>query len=222
MVRDKSVNTCVFLADEERYVVAVCDGLGGQNAGELASMDAVEQLAQCVDTLPSGLTVNQLRGMMDDWVKEEHRYLLESGVDDASLEGMGTTLVGLLFYEGKLCWLNCGDSRLYRFRNGILSQVSTDHSLFRITHKMEDAHVIVNCLGGGGNEVYLDFVDVTDEVRTGDVFLLCSDGLTDMLPDDAIELLLQSSTEAVTLTDAAVQNGGLDNVSVCLVSIDAL
>lgn len=222
LFRDNNVNTGVFLSPDERYVVAVCDGLGGQNAGEVASMDAAEQLSKRVDTMGSGLSVEQVKRMMEEWVKEEHSYLLESGLYDASMEGMGTTMVGMLFYEGRYCWMNCGDSRIYRFRNGILSQVSTDHSLFQLTHKIEDAHVIVNCLGGGARDVYLDFVDFTDEVREGDVLLLCSDGLTDMLPDDRIESLLQSGADATALADAAVQQGGVDNVSVCLVSIQSL
>lgn len=222
IVRDNEINTSVFLGKDDRYVVAVCDGLGGQNAGEIASMDAVEQLSRRVDTLRAGQPIERVHKVMDAWVKDEHSYLLQTGSDDPSMEGMGTTLVGILFYEGHICWMNCGDSRLYRMRNGILRQVSSDHSLIKVTHKSSDAHVILNCLGGGAEEVFLDFFDMTNEVLPGDKFLLCSDGLTDMLSDEKIEKVLQVSPTANALTDASVQSGGLDNVSACLVSIDSI
>lgn len=222
IVRDNDVKTSAFLTPSDRYVVAVCDGLGGQNAGEVASMDAAEQFAKRVDTLRSELPIEHVHKLMDEWVKDEHAYLVESGRDVESMAGMGTTLVAVLFYEGHICWLNCGDSRLYRFRNGILRQLSTDHSLIQFTHKKEDAHVIVNCLGGGGSQVYLDFTEITDEVLEGDVLLLCSDGLTDMLSDEEIEKVLQKTTEATVLTTEAVQHGGLDNVSACVITLEAL
>lgn len=222
IVRDNEMNTSVFLSQDERYVVAVCDGLGGQNAGELASMDAVEQLAKRIETLRPQLSIDHVRQLMEEWVKDEHAYLNEAGRDQASMDGMGTTMVGLLFYENHICWMNCGDSRLYRLRNGVLCQISSDHSLIQVTHKMEDAHVITNCLGGGGNDAYLDFTEITDGVLEGDIFMLCSDGLTDMLSDDEIESLMRKTPVASALTNAAIQNGGLDNVSVCLLSIDKL
>lgn len=222
VVRDTDLKSSIFLAPTERYVVAVCDGLGGQNAGEIASWDVVEQLARRVDTLRVGLPIERVKQLMKDWAKEEHAYLLNMGKDEPSMEGMGTTMVSMFFYEGHICWMNCGDSRLYRLREGILRQVSADHSLIKVTHKSEDAHVILNCLGGGAQDVYLDFVEVTDEIRVGDIFLLCSDGLTDMLTDDQIEKILKTTPEATALTQAAVASGGLDNVSVCLVTIDDL
>ena len=179
IVRDMNLNTSAFLAPDGKYIVAVCDGMGGCNAGEVASKDAAEQLGRRVESLPAGLTMEGLRHLMDEWIQDEHAYLLYSGTEDPETEGMGTTLVGMLYYEGHVCWLNCGDSRLYRLRRGILRQVSTDHSLIRMTHNSSDAHVIVNCLGAGADDVFLDFVDVTKEVKAGDIFLLCSDGLTD-------------------------------------------
>lgn len=219
-LRDAHVNTSAFLSADERYVVAVCDGLGGQNAGEVASMDVVEQLSRRIDTLPSGLTSDSLCQTMKEWVAEEHDYLLAVGRNEAMLDGMGTTMVALLFYEGRIFWMNCGDSRLYRMRNGVLRQISQDHSLFQLTHQPADAHIITNCLGGGASDVFLDICDISNESVEGDVFLLCSDGLTDMLGHDEIESLLAETSDASVMTDRAVQNGGVDNVSVCVLSID--
>ena len=221
VVRDSELNTSAFLSPEDRYVVAVCDGLGGQNAGEVASMDAATQLAHRVATLRPGQPFARVQQLLHEWIKEEHAYLMALGEEDPSMSGMGTTLVGLLFYEGHVCWMNCGDSRLYRFREGILRQLSSDHSLYSITHREEDQHVITNCLGGGADEAFLDVTDITGEVHEGDLFLLCSDGLTDMLTDEEIEQVLATTPEANALTQAAVEHGGRDNVSVCLLRIDS-
>lgn len=222
VIRDAEVNTSALLGSNDRYVVAVCDGLGGQNAGEIASMDAAEQLEHRFQTLRPGQSIERIHQVLKEWVKEEHCYLLASGQDDPGMEGMGTTLVALFFYEGRVCWMNCGDSRLYRLRRGILRQLSSDHSLINITHKSTDAHVILNCLGGGVEDVYLDFEDMTSEVLQGDVFLLCSDGLTDMLKDEMIEKILNETPSAHALTEAAIQCGGLDNVSACVITVDSI
>lgn len=221
-VRDNQINTSAYLAPDDRYVVAVCDGLGGQNAGEVASMDAAEQFSKRVDTLKPGMSTSQLLRVLDKWAKDEHAYLIDAGRDDSLMQGMGTTMVCLLFYEGHICWLNCGDSRLYRKRKGVLCQLSTDHSLNQLTHNDEDSHIVFNCLGGGGSEAYFDIADITDEVCEGDVFLLCSDGLTDMLSDDRIEEIMNNSCDAATLANEAVASGGHDNVSVCLLTLDKL
>lgn len=221
-IRDADESTSAFLGSNDRYVVAVCDGLGGQNAGEVASMDAIVQLSNRVDTLRPALPIERVSELMSDWIKSEHEYLLSLGKDDCKLEGMGTTLVAILFYEGRMMWMNCGDSRIYRMRNGILCQLSTDHSLFNMTHNPADSHVVVNCLGGGAHDVFLDIVDMTDQVRDGDMFLLCSDGLTDMLSDDRIEQVLSVTPTANALTDAAIQCGGYDNVSACVLKISGL
>ena len=221
VVRDSELNTSAFLSPEDRYVVAVCDGLGGQNAGEVASMDAAMQLAHRVATLRPGQPFARVHQLLHEWIKEEHAYLMALGEEDPSMSGMGTTLVGLLFYEGHVCWMNCGDSRIYRMREGILRQLSSDHSLYRLTHKESDLHIITNCLGGGADEAFLDVTDITDEVHEGDLFLLCSDGLTDMLTDEEIEQVLAATPEANALTQAAVEHGGRDNVSVCLLRIDS-
>ena len=220
VIRDAELSTSAYLGPDDRYVVAVCDGLGGQNAGEEASKDATEQLAHRVATLRPKLDIEHVKQLMREWVKEEHSYLTALGEEEPDKENMGTTLVGILFYEGHICWMNCGDSRLYRMRNGVLRQISTDHSLYNITHNVADLHVITNCLGGGASEAFIDIHDITDEVHPGDIFLLCSDGLTDMLADEEIEQLLNDTPDADALTQAAVEHGGRDNVSVCLLKFE--
>lgn len=218
-LRDAETSTCVYLNADDRYVLAVCDGLGGQNAGEVASMDAVEQLSRKVEMLRPQLSSEQICEIMTSWLKEEHAYLTELGNDDPNLSTMGTTLVSLFFYEGRFYWMSCGDSRLYRMRNGILCQLSTDHSLYNVTHKETDIHVLTNCIGGGASDSFLDINDITEQVLDGDMFLLCSDGLSNMLSDEKIEQVLSITPSASALTDAAILCGGIDNVSACLTTV---
>jgi protein phosphatase len=112
--------------------------------------------------------------------------------------------------------MNCGDSRLYRFRNGELTQLTSDHSLSNMLGSSHHSNIITNCIGGGCSTSFMDIVKITDDVKIGDVYLLCSDGLTDMLPDHVITKLLTDGADANKLCDAAVEAGGLDNVSCCV------
>ena len=132
---------------------------------------------------------------------------------------MGTTLVGLAYYCGHFYSLNCGDSRLYRLRNGSLKQLTTDHSLNNMLGSSKHSSIITNCIGGGNNHSYMDIVKMTDDVQYSDVYLLCSDGLSDMLDDQQIEVLLKSGGDADALCQAAIEAGGFDNVSACVIEV---
>lgn len=209
----------MVLADNERFAVAVCDGMGGHNAGEVASEDVATQLRNFISKLPADLTSEELVAKIKTWQKEEHDYLLQRGIEETELKGMGTTLVGWIYYNNHIIWLNCGDSRIYRYRNGILKQLSSDHSLFNITHRPQDSHIILNCMGGGVETTYIDIEEITDTHVSGDLYLLCSDGLTDMLTDVEIERFLSRGERAKELTQEACASGGRDNVSVCIVEL---
>jgi protein phosphatase len=112
--------------------------------------------------------------------------------------------------------MNCGDRRLYRFRNGELTQLTSDHSLSNMLGSSHHSNIITNCIRGGCSTSFMDIVKITDDVKIGDVYLLCIDGLTDMLPDHVITTLLTNGADANKLCDAAVAAGGLDNVSCCV------
>ena len=115
--------------------------------------------------------------------------------------------------------MNCGDSRLYRFHDHQLVQLTTDHSLNKTDANQKRSNVITNCIGGGFNSSFIDMVQMTDSVKPDDLFLLCSDGLTDMLPDRMISDLLEKNADASSLCDAAIEAGGYDNVSCCVITI---
>jgi protein phosphatase len=115
--------------------------------------------------------------------------------------------------------MNCGDSRLYRLRQGKMTQISTDHSLNTIQGEKRHSNVITNCIGAGCKNSYLDLYEFTDDFLSGDVYLLCSDGLSDMISDAEIESLLIEGASANRLCEAAIEAGGYDNVSACVFSV---
>ena len=132
---------------------------------------------------------------------------------------MGTTLVALAYYEGEFYSMNCGDSRLYRFRDGDIVQLTTDHSLSSLMGDEKHSSVITNCIGGGCVSSYIDLVQLTSDIQVGDSYLLCSDGLSDMMSDHRLAILLSEGADADGLCNAAIERGGFDNVSVCLIKI---
>jgi protein phosphatase len=222
-------------------LLVLADGMGGLKAGEVASAMAVELVVDEVRSLMKHLESGQS--------DEESGYAMESlavgravvnantAIFDAAQEpecqGMGTTLVVLLFYDNRLTVAHVGDSRLYRLRDGELEQVTLDHSLVqelvdRGFYTPEEArtatnkNIVTRALGIAGEVDY----DMQEEVAlVGDVYLLCSDGLNDMVEDDVIRTILKENQDnldqaARMLVDAANDGGGRDNVSVMLARVD--
>ena len=215
-VRNDAFSTRVDLTNSDRYIMAVADGMGGHNLGDVASSDALHNLEFYFHDLPTGLSPESIKDKFEDWLDSINNIIDSKGRSDEQYKGMGTTLVGLAFYEGQFYTLNCGDSRLYRFRDGDLTQLTSDHSLSNMLGSSQHSNVITNCIGGGATSSFIDIVNITDDIKEGDVYMLCSDGLTDMLPDSIIYTLLAEGSDANTLCDAAVAAGGLDNVSCCV------
>lgn len=215
-VRNNAFSTRVDLTNSDRYIMAVADGMGGHNRGDVASSDALHNLEFYFHDLPTGLSPESIKDKFEDWLDSINNIIDSKGRSDEQYKGMGTTLVGLAFYEGQFYTLNCGDSRLYRFRDGDLTQLTSDHSLSNMLGSSQHSNVITNCIGGGATSSFIDIVNITDDIKEGDVYMLCSDGLTDMLPDSIIYTLLAEGSDANTLCDAAVAAGGLDNVSCCV------
>jgi protein phosphatase len=215
-VRNDAFSTRVDLTNSDRYIMAVADGMGGHNRGDVASSDALHNLEFYFHDLPTGLSPESIKDKFEDWLDSINNIIDSKGRSDEQYKGMGTTLVGLAFFEGQFYTLNCGDSRLYRFRDGDLTQLTSDHSLSNMLGSSQHSNVITNCIGGGATSSFIDIVNITDDIKEGDVYMLCSDGLTDMLPDSIIYTLLAEGSDANTLCDAAVAAGGLDNVSCCV------
>jgi protein phosphatase len=214
-------------ANEDSLVVrpplfAVADGMGGAKAGEVASAVAVEAVETARD---SGEPVEaQLAGI----VRDANRRIYDLAVADESRRGMGTTLTLAKLHGDDVSLAHVGDSRAYRMRDGELSQLTRDHSLVaelersgQITAEAAEHHpqrsIITRALGPEP-DVEVDTYTLTG--RDGDVFLICSDGLTSMISDDEVASILGSARSldeaADALVRAANQSGGKDNITVIL------
>ncbi|HEY2846638.1 MAG TPA: Stp1/IreP family PP2C-type Ser/Thr phosphatase, partial [Pyrinomonadaceae bacterium] len=199
----------------------VCDGMGGHASGEVASQLAVEAISELYyadrDMDP--------RDALRFAVEQANHEIYETSLTDARFEGMGTTLVALAIIGDKAFSTHVGDSRLYRMRGQRLDLLTTDHSQVMemvqqgiITREQarnhDDKNVILRAVGTNP-EVEVE-VSSMFEVEPGDTFVLCSDGLNDMLEDDEIETILASEADEYSvgrrLIEAAKENGGHDNV----------
>ena len=126
----------------------------------------------------------------------------------------------MLYYGHHYYWINCGDSRLYRLRDGQLQQLTTDHSLVNEDGEKKHSNYITNCIGAGCMDTYMDMTEITDDFKVGDTYVLCSDGLNDMVPDYVIEKMLNEGATANDLCEKANDAGGFDNVSVCVLRVE--
>ena len=218
-IRNTSYWTMVDTADSDRYLIALADGMGGHSSGEVASSDVLHNLQYYFSDLPATLGVEDFNEAIFEWLESINNIIDSKGRVEPRYAGMGTTLVALAFYNGHYYWMNCGDSRLYRLHGTALQQLTTDHSLSNLTGSGQHSNVITNCIGGGCKTSFVDMVQCTAEVTPGDVLMLCSDGLTDMLTDVEVLSLLENGADASKLCKAAELAGGFDNVSATVIKI---
>lgn len=176
----------------------VCDGVGGNAAGEVASMTVCEYFKTFFETLKPGLDDNELFLTLKQQAKLCNEQLLAL----AAGSGMATTLTGVLVYGNKGYVLNAGDSKTYRLRYGNLKQINRQHTVAN-----EGRRVISNCFGMP--DVTIDITPTA--IVEGDVFVICSDGLFDMVPD---EMIAANARNAEVLSQLAMEHGGLDNISI--------
>lgn len=237
LFRDEQNSGSFYMTRESRFEACVADGMGGHEGGEFASELATQFFDDFLTDLQPGLTSEQLIGLTRQWAVTTHQRIVDKSLQLPQYTGMGTTFVGLFSYEYKVFSVNIGDSRLYRFRKGILRQLSTDHSVASVTGDSNiPTNVIYNSLGAGNN-AFADVEDISDRIMPDDTYLICSDGLSDMLSDTDIEhILTQTNTKTHTdsaqpsanpstaasianrLIEAAKQAGGKDNISAILLT----
>lgn len=230
----RSSNEDAFGVSAEHGVYVVCDGMGGAAAGEVASALAVGEVLSVLSDRPKAESdLVPLADAVEAAVRAANQTIHSRAQRDPQLHGMGTTLVGLVTEGRRVLVFNVGDSRCYRMRNSALVQISQDHSLVeeqvrmgRITHaealRSPHRNVITRALGTE-TSVEPDLFELKAEA--GDLFLLCSDGLTNELPDPLIESMLAadlSLNELCTrLVDAANRAGGHDNITCLLVRAES-
>jgi len=231
--RDNNEDSVVY--DEPTLTVVLADGMGGYNAGEIASGMATafikSELSRWLVEAGDGAKAKEVRRAMEICVDNANRSIYNAANSNAQYAGMGTTLVVGVFRDDKLVLCHIGDSRCYRMRGGVLEQITKDHSLLQeqmdaglITPEQAATSSIKNLVTralGVDDSVSLEVNE--HGVQIGDTYLLCSDGLSDMMDDAAIakivtaELTLEQ--KASQLIDLANNNGGRDNISVLLVEV---
>jgi protein phosphatase len=237
--RRRKLNEDNFLVDPEPNLYAVCDGMGGHNAGEVASKMAIETLAAFIEkshkekeiTWPYGLDVNLSfdGNRLKTAVKLANKKVFRAADNREDYTGMGTTAVAALVSENVLTVGSAGDSRCYLLRAGKLTQLTRDDSWVSaalgegILNPDEiERHPLRNVITkavGAKESIELDVVE--QKLETGDLALICSDGLHSMISDDQILAALTPvpatlEEAAGKLIDAANEAGGKDNVSVVL------
>ena len=206
----------------------VADGMGGHKAGEYASKCAVDTVVEKVSLSKEKGTIR----ILSKAIRQANTRIREKAASDENFQGMGTTLVAASFDEEELTVANVGDSRLYLFKDGKLKQITTDHSLVEEMIRMgelerkdarmhPDKNIITRAIGAA-DEVDVDFFEV-DGIEEGDMILMCTDGLSNMLDDKEIEGIIVSGDDveetARRLVNAANMNGGRDNIGVVLVRV---
>jgi serine/threonine protein phosphatase PrpC len=237
----RSHNEDSIAADAANGLVVLADGMGGYNAGEVASgmattviVTEMQQVLTKVQPYEIDPKTRQQIGarMVREQVLKANTSIYQAAQSQPQYAGMGTTLVVCLFYDNKVLVAHLGDSRLYLLRDGIFKQVTRDHSLLQEqidsglisaaqAKNAQHKNLVTKALG----------IDPSVEpeiheypVKAGDIYLLCSDGLCDMVDDEDIGMAVQTfaanlEMAASHLVQMANDNGGRDNVSVILVRV---
>ncbi|MCI9278998.1 Stp1/IreP family PP2C-type Ser/Thr phosphatase [bacterium D16-50] len=220
-----------FVYSSERFVgplpnlFLVADGMGGHNAGDYASRLAVETI---VERSSGSLETNPLR-VLDEAVQSANGLVRKRAQETPELQGMGTTVVAAVIDGRELYVANVGDSRLYIVNSGEIRQITKDHSWVEEmvrrggigkaeARNHPDKNIITRAVGAE-ETVRIDFFQVL--LQEGDVILMCTDGLTNMLEDEEIRMTLDGARDIVEkaqgLVRAANERGGRDNISVVLI-----
>ena len=231
--RLRESNEDSVVLDPDNQVVVLADGMGGYNAGEVASVMATTfiktELGRWLSEGGSQASAREIKRAMEICVDNANQSIFNAANANPQYAGMGTTLVVAVFRDNRLLVGHVGDSRAYRMRGGRLQQITRDHSLLQ---EQIDAGLITpeQAAFSANKNLVTRAVGVEDtvllethqhEVLPGDQYLLCSDGLSDMLDDASIAQLLPADESleqtAHALIDAANDAGGKDNISVILV-----
>ncbi len=212
-------------------LLVLADGMGGPAGGDIASSVAVAHLAPLDDDVPAA---SDLLPLLRQSVDAAQAELMERSRQDSELAGLGTTLIAILRSNNKLGMVHIGDSRAYLLRDGLLTQVTSDHTYVqhlvdtgRITPEEAEVHpnrnMILRALGDTSGELILD--ESLREAIPGDRWLLCSDGLSGMVAHETIEETLRTVADpgecADQLVDLALRGGGTDNVTVVVCDVHA-
>jgi serine/threonine protein phosphatase PrpC len=231
-----------LLVPTEMPLAVVSDGMGGHACGEVASRIAVETLdryyKESSEDAPATwpFRMPQLhveRDRMSAAIKLANTLIYDTGANDPGKKGMGCTIDAIYFHQGRYYIGHVGDSRVYRIRGKQISQLTEDHSLLNDYKRMKEMsgeelesfphkNVVVRALGLAPH-VFVDIL--VEEYQKGDIYLLCSDGLSGMLEDEAMLSIITRfesvDTASRTLVQQANEAGGVDNITAVIVRVEA-
>jgi protein phosphatase len=238
-VREHNEDTIAW--DSNIGLLVLADGMGGYNAGEVASGIAVKTIVNLVReavehedlTIADPVTgMSRVAIILRDAITRANKIIFQTARTQPNCEGMGTTVVGALFYNNRVTVAHVGDSRMYRMRGAGFEQVTLDHSLLqelvdRGFYSPEEAQRAANknyVTRALGVEAAVEVEIQEHPAQRGDIYVVCSDGLSDMVEDDDIQLTINTfganlDTVAKHLVQLANDNGGKDNISVLLAQV---
>jgi len=235
--RKRQHNEDCIASDIGIGVAVLADGMGGYKAGEVASAICVNTIMEALRTQLKGAAgeIDEASGysresiVIKNAIEKANETIYQTSQSQPECHGMGTTLVTAAFYDDRITIAHVGDSRLYRLRDGVFEQITKDHSLLQElidkgfytpeeARESKNKNLVTRAIGIDAN-VVPDLQE--DVVKPGDIYLLCSDGLSDMVDDEHIQLTLKRYGDNLTdaakaLVQEANENGGKDNISVIL------
>src|SRR3990167_3458813 len=234
LVRSNNEDVWSALNDYGFFILA--DGMGGHNAGEIAAKEAVTFISTSMEELflasENSWNIFELSSFTKLFIENANSWVYRLGKEKKEYRGMGTTICALLFHEKSLIYGHVGDSRIYRFRNEKLEQLTVDHSLKnelisqgRFSNNNEQPFPYKNVLTRAiGTQQDVEVETHITPVNINDVYLMCSDGLSDYVPNKEILSILKEETSldiaSAKLIERAKLHGGQDNITVVIVRVE--
>ena len=229
LVRSTNEDTFTYLVkDENNFIAFVCDGMGGHLGGSFASSKTVEFINEAYNNLDTSKPLRNVGVWLFDLLQQANDYIFEQSLTNENLKGMGTTVSGVINFNGEIYYAHIGDSRIYVYSESDLQQITTDHTYvntlllnglisFKQAQKHPKRHVLTNALGIK-RKVSVDIGQI--KLKDNENIIICSDGLHNMLDGKKLLKVLSEKVDIEykinLLKDKALSNGGLDNITVIL------
>ena len=229
LVRSTNEDTFTYIVkDENNFIAFVCDGMGGHLGGSFASSKTVEFINNAYNELDTSKPLKNVGVWLFDTLQRANDYIFNQSLENENLRGMGTTVSGVIMFNGDLYYAHIGDSRIYLYNHHELNQITTDHTYvntlllnglitLKQASKHPKRHVLTNALGIK-RKVSVDIGQI--RMNKNDNLIICSDGLHNMLDGKKLHKLLKEELELDVKIDLikekALAQGGLDNITMIL------